>query len=210
MYVSYDDSFVFFHVPRTGGASIIDALSENHEVFLQLGAHEDLTTLIEKAGKDSLVLNEFMKFAFVRNPWDRLVSAYYYLLDAKELFDRRIRDLFVKQYNGFSEFVKHIDSWFDASLSFGRHGHKRVPYFRQQHHYILDPDGRVTMDFLGRYEKFEEDSDYICDILALNVERPLCHNESVHLPYQEYYDDETMNLVATYYKDDIVKFNYSF
>ena len=66
------------------------------------------------------------------------------------------------------------------------------------------------MDFVGRFENLKKDFDIVCQKLSLkNVE--LCHkNKSSKKPYQEYFDQETIDLVADSYKKDIDYFGYKF
>ena len=60
----------FIHIPRTGGNSIastiLDGRTAHTPYFVYQRAYPD-------------EFDEFFKFCFVRNPWDRLVSAYFYL-----------------------------------------------------------------------------------------------------------------------------------
>ena len=66
---SYDEyKCIFVHVPRTGGVAIAKSL------FGNLGGSHISISLYRKVFSD--VFDGYYKFTFVRNPWDRLVSAY--------------------------------------------------------------------------------------------------------------------------------------
>jgi hypothetical protein len=63
---------IFFHIPKTGGLSIAEALFGN-----RAAGHiraEDARLIFGAWG-----FQRFFKFCIVRNPWDWLVSAYHYL-----------------------------------------------------------------------------------------------------------------------------------
>ena len=81
--IDHDIKCIFIHIPRTGGSSISTALSqrkkegerfENRAKQKQDKIHFTVEQAQKKFGLD--VWNEYLTFAFVRNPWDRLVSQY--------------------------------------------------------------------------------------------------------------------------------------
>jgi hypothetical protein len=65
---------IFIHIPKTAGASI--ALS----LFNEPPRHVHYRDF-EIANPDKF--RRYFKFAFVRNPWDRLVSSYFYFAVAE-------------------------------------------------------------------------------------------------------------------------------
>ena len=62
---------IFVHIPKAAGTSI--ALS----IFGELPYHYKAIDYIVFFGRKTF--NQYFKFAFVRNPWDRVYSAYTYL-----------------------------------------------------------------------------------------------------------------------------------
>ena len=62
---------IFVHIPKTGGVSIGDALFENGSP-----GHRDVTRYRKIFGRKFW---SYYKFAFVRNPFTRLISTYEYL-----------------------------------------------------------------------------------------------------------------------------------
>ena len=212
MNVCYEKEFIFLHVPRTGGTSIRKSLGSSCELIVQAGDHEDMADIRRVIGRNSSIWQDYVKFAFVRNPWDRLVSAFFYLSDDGTNFvDKRVGNLYIAKYDkDFQEFVKNIVSWFDAPAPFVTYKHGKSPHLRQQVHFLCDEAGKVDLGFVGRYEKLEDDYEYITEILDLEVPPLTRELASEHRDYREYYDDETIDIVAKYYSDDISTFNYSF
>ena len=67
MYVCDEHKFIFFHIPKTGGSSITKSLRNNFNVKLHHGYHNTPMEMNDLYGG-------YRSFAFIRNPWDRLVS----------------------------------------------------------------------------------------------------------------------------------------
>ncbi len=163
----------------------------------------------------------YYKFAFVRNPWDRVVSFYKYLGYSKWCSFRT----FVLRHLVGSEWVKR--RWFMAP----------------QCEYLIDPDGMTLVDFVGRFERLESDFSKVCEALSIpavplpHVNRSLSRQEtrvgawswkSLALNardgllgwnherntrgkrYQDYYDTVTQEVVGRLYADDAQAFGYTF
>ena len=64
-------NFIFVHIPKAGGISIIEALN----LSTQDCYHRKPSSYSEKELRDSF------KFSFTRNPWSRVVSAYFFLVE---------------------------------------------------------------------------------------------------------------------------------
>lgn len=135
------------------------------------------------------VYANLFKFAFVRNPWDRLVSRYAYLLKIED----HPRHQFVKRMKGFDEYV----AW---EL-------RRGKFF--QHTYITGRDGKLIVDFVGHYERLSEDFGKVCARLGVNVVLPRT-NTSSHRDYRTYYSPATRELVGKYFQRDVEMFGYDF
>ncbi len=136
------------------------------------------------------------KFAFVRNPWDRLVSQYHYRrsLDATGLRSQNI---------GFQEWVCRAYGDRDPAL------YNDPRYFRTQCDWICDEFGSLLVDFVGRFETLEADFRTVAGILGSTASLPH-HNASEHEPYRRYYDHDTCALVRDYFAPDLATFGYEF
>ena len=65
--ISHKHKFIFTHIPKTGGTSITRALNPNAGIKNK--------PLKEMPLKDK---EDYFKFTFVRNPWDRAVSMFFF------------------------------------------------------------------------------------------------------------------------------------
>ena len=123
-------------------------------------------------------------FAFVRNPWDRLVSAFQ----------------FIPVPCSFEEFVLRPRL------------RRFVPFQQPQTEYVNDLHGNRLVSFVGRFETLAEDFNRVCEMSGLHVD--LGHiNENPRRSsrrFQEMYNDETREFVARRYSDDIRQFGYVF
>jgi hypothetical protein len=187
---------IFVHIPKCAGVSVCQSL------FANLGAgHYPLTTYLKVFSNAEYA--QYFKFTIVRNPWDRLLSAYLFLKQGGyNSADRRWGDQYLGVYDNFGDFVRNwvtpdnIRAWV---------------HFLPQTDYLRAPDGATGMDFIGRFENLEADFGQICDRLGiagrldkLNIGRG--ENRS----YSEFYDNETRELVAEAYREDIVQLGYRF
>ncbi len=134
-------------------------------------------------------IDEVFMFTFVRNPWDRVVSAFYWLQQYRGL------------YGGctFQEFVKRNLA---VGIDVDAHFRPQSPTFMCQ--------GRLIPNmFVGRFERLHEDWEVVAK--KLGVQRELPHfNQSRHKPYAECYDDECRNIVAKLYAAEIEALGYKF
>jgi len=194
IYAGYPDRFrcIFIHVPKTAGSSIARALFEvesRHVPYFEY----------ERANPKKF--RTYFKFGFVRNPWDRLVSTFFFLRRGglNEL-DRAWADKNLAAYSTFDAFVRE---WLneDSIVSF--------PHFLPQSFFVADARGNVMVDFLGRYESLAADFAEVARRLGRACTLPL-YNKSEHADFADYYNADTRKIVARVYARDIELFNYRF
>lgn len=187
---------LYIHIPRTAGGSIVEALYDSRE--------RGHTPLYSYAYTNPELTSRLFVFSFVRNPWDRIVSAYHRVLGtAKNPATRAWAERNVARFDGFEDFLRALDD--DSHL---RWIVLSYPHFRSQFEY-LSVDGCLATDFVGRFEQLEKDF----AIVAAQVKpgASLGHRHiSHHSDYRLYYNDRTAEIVANLYAKDIAAFGYSF
>jgi hypothetical protein len=142
------------------------------------------------------VFDRYFKFAFVRNPWDLMVSMYHFVLREPDA----ARHDEVKALGSFDAFVEWVVSTpnpFPKGVT------------RLQSEMIADADGNLLVDFVGAYENLAEDFGEVARILGIRAGLPHV-NQSVHRHYRTYYNDTTRAIVAEHFRPDIERFGYSF
>ena len=130
------------------------------------------------------VWGSYFKFAFDRNPWDRQVSWYLYKTKTK-----RFRP-------SFERFM----------------GSRHRAFVRNYAIYSID--GSPAVDFVGRYESLEEDLNKALATAGidrrLEVPRTNVTASRDGTSYRSYYSDTTRELVADWYRPEIVLLGYGF
>jgi len=185
---------IFVHIPKSAGTSIRESL------FGGGGAHRTI------AGFQSVLAPELFaecfKFTFVRNPWDRLVSAFFYLKNQNMMSNQRWAKEHLSRFQDFNTFVTQ---WLtrDNIWSF--------VFFRPQYHFICCEGRQPAVDFIGYYENLVPDFTVICERIKSSAKlEEKNRNSRRGRDYREYYTDETRNLVAEIYAEDIELFGYNF
>ncbi|WP_416307635.1 sulfotransferase family 2 domain-containing protein [Neptunicella sp. SCSIO 80796] len=185
---------IFVHIPKCAGISV------NHTLYGNLaGGHKTLDQYL-RIFEPRLVLSYF-KFSIVRNPWDRLVSAYHFL--QKGGANNEDRDWFTRHLIQYPTFDSFVRGWLNAKNA------RSWYHFRPQVDYLLDSSGKVSLDFIGHFENLHDDFAYIAKKLGKDVTLANS-NKSKHVDYRSYYDDETRDIVAQVYARDIALLGYTF
>jgi chondroitin 4-sulfotransferase 11 len=230
MLISTEKKFLFFHIQKTAGSSIARLLkSQAPDTRPFLGQHDHALWAKKHLASE---WDDYYKFAFVRNPWDRLVSWYQMIRQDGRLlpsykrlpyemirhtgrvFPWSQRFLQRKHYKPFWQYVLRHSANFDeflfncTDIIDDVDGKRSCVY--NQVDYISDENGEIIVDFIGKYENLHHDVSTVLEALRLES-RPLPHvNKSLHRHYSEYYTEETKNLVAERYSRDIQFFGYRF
>ena len=143
--------------------------------------------------------DEFFKFTFVRNPFDRMASNYLFFTQ------RESRQRYMVKNLG-QEYLKNGISFRDFILFTN---HKNNGHWDPQQSRVIHQ--QVSLDFVGKIENFAED----CKIVEQNFREGAYETDTHRNPntnevvYKDYYTNETIELVKQKYKIDFEAFNYS-
>lgn len=189
MIVDYERRFVFVAIAKTACTSI----HRRFEIY-----QDPVPSIYHMHLKDILEVHppakEYYKFSFVRNPYDRLVSAYYNFRFSPE---HRPWAHPIYRYDTFEDFVMNIEE--SGCLDFI---HLSTQFD------FLQVDGEVNLDFVGRYENLGEDFRQVEIDLGLS-EIPLPMTRvSRHPHYSLLYTEEMKKQVQKIYDVDFEEFGY--
>ena len=185
---------LFIHVPKSAGRSIVRGLFDVQSV------EHAPAEWYQQLDPDKFA--RYFKFTFVRNPWDRAVSAYAYLCRGGSAASEEdaLWSPFVKGFESFDDFVCR---WMNAENIM------RNALFTPQVVFLKDMFGQLSMDFVGRFEYLERDYHELVQRLQVGGELPHL-NQSRSQPYQEFYTQRSRDIVAELYAQDIAAFGYGF
>ena len=131
------------------------------------------------------IWSTYFKFSFERNPWDRQVSWYHYKTKSKP--------------DG-------------AKPGFEAFNHDRRRAFVENWSLYTEHE-RPILDFVGRYESLDHDFEQVLARLGLRGRVTLPRenvSKAPRIPYRDYYDDRSHELIATWYAPEIRHFGYQF
>lgn len=126
---------------------------------------------------------DYTKIGFIRNPWDKMVSHYFY---------------HSKLYFGDISFEKYIEKFYNGErITTQAEGPFHLPFF-------LNPKDELEIDFTVHFSEFLQMGwDIICHELGLHS-CDLPHlNKTEHKPFIEYYNDETWQMVEEKFAEDL-------
>ncbi len=202
-------AFIFVHIPKNGGTSVTRALkpyalgpgqrlvqsaarrikrdkSVDHYGLYPGGGHATASRIRDEIGGGRY--DAAFSFAFVRNPWDRLLSIYSYAKgDAR------------RANNALA-----LDSDFETFLL-----NFVPPNPLIQWEYVSNSDGEQIVDEIGRFETFSQDFSAICARLGIKSDLPH-RNASTRPKYRDAYSDAAREIVAEKCAEDIARFGYTF
>lgn len=185
---------IFVHIPKTAGVSVAKSLFGN-----LAGGHTRIATYQRIFSPEDF--HSYFKFTFVRNPWDRVVSAYTFL--KSEAITSWNLDWAKEHLDQFDRFEDFVLRWVTPeNITKGSH-------FDLQSGYACDSEGNLAVDFVGRFETLADDFRLVADKLGVMSKLPRL-NASKHRDYRSYYDDRTAAIVERVYQQDIKLFGYGF
>ena len=210
---------IFIHVPKTGGGSVENVLLGNYfkdfnDESFDLKKEREKIHSIDKKWAQHFTLNEtassrnitdlssYFKFAFVRNPWDRMVSEYLYV---KKNSGCGCRGNIRRIPRTFNEYILK-----NFKCSWRNH-------VAPQWQFVCNSEKKISVDFLGRFENFEEDLKKVFRTLEIDqdykiptVNQTQKIKQKILKPYWLYYDKQTKEIVEDKFQQDIRMFNYQF
>ena len=209
--ISHKYKFIFTKIGKTGSTSVESFLKKIDPTF-ENGGHWHLLDEVNEKTKN------YFKFCLVRNPWDRMVSRYFY--EKNKIEDR------TKHYKNttFKEFIINKNNYFKLDANWCRYSpnlkklYDLKSPFEEQVEWVSDENGKIMVDYFGKFENLNEEIINICKILKLPISDEEIKNTFPHINkgehrksnYKLYYDDHTKKILSERFKKDIKTFQYCF
>jgi len=206
--IIHENKAIFIHIPKTAGTSVAHSLltqilgyettgnmlglaDELQERFCvhYLQKHKQACDYIpDDISKERW--NTYYKFAFVRNPWDRIVSEFTWLAQRRKTHE-------LLNFNNFIEYLEKCNAAKNMSL------HTQTQWS------FVSVNNQLVLNDIFRFEKIYEGIDSINKRLNINLNLKK-FNATTHKPYREYYNAQTKKIIGKIYKKDIEMFGYEF
>jgi len=194
--ISFRDKLIFVHINKTGGTSVETAFHQSQDKSNDQYIPEKII--------DDIGLSKWQNCftcAFVRNPWDRFVSEYFFRKTSPLCPQRVVIDSGMT----FREFVmERRDAMHNPSTP-----KSELIRFQSQILWLVDRRGQLMVDYVGMFEHLQSSYNRLLEACGRNY--PLPHvNRTKHEPYSHYYDEETIEIVRELHSHDIQVFGYEF
>jgi hypothetical protein len=149
-------------------------------------------------------------FAFVRNPWDRLVSCYNDKIcdEADHIYERH-ENRFVKYLRNIEGYRPGMtfEDFVNAIVQIPNH--RAEGHLRSQASFLSDAHGVLPLTKVGRFETLANDFHAIATDIGLTQVLPHLRS-SGNRDYRDYYSVKMRELVRNRYQADVELFRYDF
>ena len=192
---NYEKKIVFVHIPKNAGTSVYRSMNVD-----QMPPDTHITATVYRATDPELFGDAYV-FAFVRNPWDRFVSAFHYLKQGNHPNDDSMRD-YLSQIADFSSFIEALKlrKTFRATVMSWLH-------FLPQTYFLCDFSGHPIVENVHRVERFSEGLAKVQNATGLVI-TPQYENRSKRKDFREYYTPDAVDLVRDLYSADLKLLDY--
>jgi len=195
--INHKHKFIFLHIPKCAGSTLNNAFSKYSDDPELNTCHPKFEEYCQKYKEAP----NYTKIISTRNPWDRLVSAFYYLKKGgnQTRYDIQLSKTLNIFKNNFKEWVQN-DFQKMINLDLKVNHLKPISFYISKNH----------IDYLIKLENFQEDFNFVCDKIGIPRQQLPHKNKTNHKHYTEYYEDDTREIVAKKYAKDIEYFGYKF
>lgn len=207
MIVSHLHRYIFVAMPKTGTHSVRQALREHlgPDDIEQVGLfvnkrfpfdevaqirHGHLSVRQVRPYLGDEVCDQYLKFTFVRNPFDRFVSYCAFMTRQHGTFERDPQGTMHKILFDLRP-MDHV-------------------HFQPQYTLLVNDAGALEMDFIGRVERMQADYDAVCAKIGIPTRALDRVNSSKRGDYRQYYDQALIDGVTALYARDLELFDYQF
>lgn len=187
--INYRKKIIFIHIPKNAGTAI------NNLLFKRDSANHLTVKEYEINNKFRKKIKKYFVFAVVRNPFDRFVSLYTYLLktnhkkqSSTEEYKKLNKE--IKQFKNFNEFV----------LKFSKFKYKNLKAFKTQHSFIENKTNAINK--IIYFEKLDQEFEPIRKKYNLKKIPRINISQKKYSDWRDYYNLKSAKIVYLKYKKD--------
>lgn len=191
--ISHKYKVIFVHIPRTAGHTISAAFEYKRNKHDKVKRH---AKPIEYQHQYSKEWQSYFKFTFVRNPWERVLSAWY-----ARSYRYLDQDIVREMFNSFirNELLEKVQT--------------KPQHFRSQIEWVTNSKGQLhpDYDYIAYVEKGVLDEiNYIRHQVGLSPSHKerMLGSSSKQREFRFYYDQKSLEIVADVYREEIMLLGY--
>lgn len=209
MLISDEKQFIFVHISKTAGTSIRRALQpyalqppqgKLHSLLRRFNLPRDYRQF--KFGKHAFlreaeaklpekIYQDYLKFAVIRNPWDRLVSGFY-------------------SYRGLKS-SRQDDKSYNEGISFEDYLERQYKRNNLQVHRLKNAAGKIDLDAILRFEQLNDDVGALCNKIGVDFQLDQANRSfREKRDFRDYYTETSRKFVEKHWAEDIEAFSYRF
>ena len=211
---------LFIHIPKCAGMTIrkspvlapylVVATPDNHK-------SKEYTAELHKAMRKSgdhhgneharwrdiklSCRNLYQSFAVARNPWDRVVSRYFFAKKVIEVEKKEPRGK--HNIDSFEHFLEERFDWGGRTY----YWHRAIRGWFPAVDHVCSEDGQLMCDMM-RFEHLNSDLEAYFEVDQMSRARNVTDLNKGS--YKDLYNDKTIQIVADWYADDIKMWGYDF
>lgn len=207
------------HKEMTGGKRLVQKKINLHATYRELS---DRFKIFNKS------IEDFFIFSCVRNPWDRALSAYKYFMYRilESPWTWKQKNISKSSFLGFKDYILYDNvATKGLTISVSKGGGLPVNFTgeynwfndilkKPQVHFLKNNFGKIDIDFIMRFENYENDYLKLCDLLNIK-DKTIIHNNNTRPTktknsYKDFYDNDLKKFISKQYEEDIDTFKYTF
>ena len=167
----YSTRTIFIHIPKTAGVSLVKSIFGH----VTLEGHRSVSFYKQVFGTR---YSDFFTFTIVRNPWDRLYSAYKFLQKGGiNIHDKNAFETHLSIYKDFEDFVLN---GLNEKIIW------EIMHLIPQYEFVCDKNGKIIVDYVGQFENLDKSVDDINNILKSDFKLEH-HNKTQKKDYKDIY-----------------------
>lgn len=214
------DKKIFVHIPKNAGMTIRHSPFLKDKIIVNTAqthkSREYTQQLLDKMAMtgdhhgieharwrdlNPTYTSRYGAFAVVRNPWDRVVSRYFFAKKVIEV-EKKMHPSYA-DVSSFDAFLEERHKWGNDSFMW----HRAVRGWYPAFDHVSDEQGNVKCDIL-RFEHLNEDLMEYFKIPQMSRARNVTAlNKGT---YMDMYNEKTKQIVADWYAKDIEQWGYEF
>lgn len=210
MVISHRKKYLYFVIPKCGSTTVRHALEDYTDIGYPVCTFEQHVTLDQFAETTFMdCFQEYYKFTFIRNPYDRIYSGFLQDLHASKNYPKWINckaPIFESIGADFNRYVQEYVATNDII-----HDWQWICFCPMVQFTHLN--GRYSLDFVGRTEYLKEDFKTLCAKMNITDKNISVSYNVNTVPTRDYkylhaYTADTLEIINALYKADFEAFGY--